>query len=253
MSSTIPAVLIAAGGVGLAHAVLPDHWVPLAVIARTRRDPLRRVVRLSLLAGLAHVVVSLALGAVVVAVGLSVRSSIQSRADLIVGVVLIVTGLAFLLAQALGRPHAHDHTDAHAHAHGHTHDRHPGGSPDGNPPHLEHDLDTDHDVDHAEATHRRAPAAAPRGLALLIPFGAAASPDLTILPVFLAAAALGAPAAAGSLVVFAAVTIATFVALTTAAVASGRQVRGEWIDRYANVITAGVLIAIGILVTTHVI
>lgn len=244
MSATIPAVLIAAGGVGLAHSVLPDHWVPLAVIARTRRDPLRRVARLSLFAGLAHVVVSLVLGAVVVAVGLSIRSTIQSRADLIVGAVLIATGLGFLLAQALGRGHHHAHDADHAH-----HDQHAHQADRAHDEHLPHPGARDH----VEATPRRAPAAAPKGLALLIPFGAAASPDLTILPVFLAAATLGAPAAAGSLIVFAVVTVATFVALTTAAVASGRQVRGDWLDRYANVVTGGVLVAIGILVTTHVI
>ena len=51
-------------------------------------------------------------------------------------------------------------------------------------------------------------------LAIMVPFGAAASPDLTILPVFVAATAAGPGAAIGSLVVFALVTIATIVGLT---------------------------------------
>ena len=32
--------LAAAAGVGFGHAILPDHWVPLAVLGRTRRYPL---------------------------------------------------------------------------------------------------------------------------------------------------------------------------------------------------------------------
>ena len=84
--------------------------------------------------------------------------------------------------------------------------------------------------------------------AIMVPFGAAASPDLTILPVFLAATAVGAGTAIGSVAVFAVVTIATIVALTVSAAAGGYQVRGEWLDRWGNAITAAVLIVIGALV-----
>ena len=63
MSNNVPALLAAAAGVGFGHAILPDHWVPLAVLGRTRRYPLARVARLSGLAGVAHVLVSIALGA----------------------------------------------------------------------------------------------------------------------------------------------------------------------------------------------
>ena len=82
----------------------------------------------------------------------------------------------------------------------------------------------------------------------MVPFGAAASPDLTILPVFLAATAAGAGTAVASLAVFAAVTIGTIVGLTVFATAGGYQVRGRWLDRWGNTITAVVLIAIGTLV-----
>ena len=54
MSAT-PALLLAAGGVGFGHAVLPDHWVPLAVVGRTQRYPLSKVARLSGLAGVTPV------------------------------------------------------------------------------------------------------------------------------------------------------------------------------------------------------
>jgi len=88
-----------------------------------------------------------------------------------------------------------------------------------------------------------------RGLAaVMVPFGAAASPDLTILPVFLAATTAGAGAAIGSLVVFAAVTIATIVGLTLLACFGGYQIRGRWLERWGNAFTALVLIVIGALV-----
>jgi cadmium resistance protein CadD (predicted permease) len=86
----------------------------------------------------------------------------------------------------------------------------------------------------------------------MVPFGAAASPDLTILPVFLAATTAGAATAIGSLVVFAVVTIATILTLTLVATAGGYQIGGDWLERWGNVITASVLIVIGLLVLTGV-
>ena len=82
----------------------------------------------------------------------------------------------------------------------------------------------------------------------MVPFGAAASPDLTILPVFLAATTAGVATAVGSVVVFAAVTIGTIVGLTVAAARGGYQIQGQWLERWGNVFTALTLLVIGMLV-----
>jgi nickel/cobalt exporter len=86
--------------------------------------------------------------------------------------------------------------------------------------------------------------------AIMVPFGAAASPDLTILPVFLAAASVGVATAIGSVAIFAAVTVGTIVGLTLTATKGGYQIRGQWLDRWGNAITATVLVLIGALVLT---
>ncbi len=230
MTSNGPALLVAAAGVGFGHAILPDHWVPLAVLGRTRRYPLSRVARLSGLAAVAHVLVSLVLGAVIVVIGLQFRSTVQSAQDAIIGVILIATGVGFALVELTGHGHSHDH-DHHGHGH-HDHDH------DHDEPGHEHQFDAHPGTRHGV-----------RGLAaVMVPFGAAASPDLTILPVFLAATTAGAATAIGSLVVFALVTIATILTLTLVATAGGYQIGGEWLERWGNVITASVLIVIGVLV-----
>lgn len=226
--STTPALLIAAAGVGFGHAILPDHWVPLAVVGRTRRYPLTKVARLSGLAGIAHVLVSIVLGGVIVAVGLQLRSTVEHAQDAIVGSLLIATGLAFAVLELTGHGHGHSHDHDHDHHH-HDHD------------HADHD--------HADHDERRRSSI----LAIMVPFGAAASPDLTILPVFLAATTAGAGAAIGSVIVFGAVTIATIVGLTLFAAAGGYQVRGQWLERWGNALTACVLLAIGLLVLTGVV
>ena len=82
----------------------------------------------------------------------------------------------------------------------------------------------------------------------MVPFGAAASPDLTILPVFLAASAAGTLPAVGSLVVFSAVTIGTIVGLTVSASLGGARIRARWLDRWGNAFSAAVLVAIGVFV-----
>lgn len=239
MSSTTPALLAAAAGVGLGHAILPDHWVPLALIGRTRRYPLGRVARLSLLAGIAHVMVSLLLGAVIVVIGLQFRSTIEGAQDTIVGAILMLTGAGFAALELTGRGHGHSHAHGHSHGdHDHTHSH-----------------DHSHLHSHAESDALIATRGSRmRGLAaIMVPFGAAASPDLTILPVFLAATAAGTGTAVGSLVVFSAVTIGAIAGLTLLACFGGYQVRGEWLDRWGNRLTALVLLAIGGLVLAGVI
>lgn len=234
MSNTGPALLAAAAGVGFGHAVLPDHWVPLAVLGRTRRYPLSRIARLSGLAGVAHVLVSIGLGALIIVIGLQFRSTIEHAQETIIGCILIATGIGFLALELTGHGHHHDHQ----------HDDHNHG----------HVLDHDHDGEHHHTRHNHDQAGEPTarrltGLAaVMVPFGAAASPDLTILPVFLAATTAGVATAVGSVVVFAAVTIGTIVGLTLGAARGGYQVQGQWLERWGNVFTAVVLAIIGLLV-----
>jgi nickel/cobalt transporter (NicO) family protein len=250
--NTLPALLLAAAGVGAGHAVMPDHWLPLAVLSRTSRYRTARVVCLSLAAAFTHVIVSIVLGGILIVIGLQFRTTVGRHTDLVVGGILLATGAVFLILDLLGKGHGHSrdggdhHGDDHSQGHGdHLHNRDRGN----------HDHDGHaHEHGHTATAVLERPEPAPgnrtaRGLAgLLIPFGAAASPDLTILPVFLAASALGATAALGSLATFAVATVATIVGLTTATALGARLFTAAWIDRRANLITALTLIAIGALV-----
>jgi nickel/cobalt transporter (NicO) family protein len=246
--NTLPVIVLAAAGVGFGHAVMPDHWLPLAILSRTRRYRTGTVVRLSMAAAVAHVVVSLLLGAAVILVGLQFRATVAGHTDLVVGSILLATGAAFLILELRGKGHRHGH-DHGTHSH-HAHDdaHAPGGDH-----HHDHGGHGGHDGGTAvldrRATQTRNQARGARGLAaLLVPFGAAASPDLTILPVFLAASALGAGAAIGSLAVFTIVTVVTIVGLTIATALGARLLTAPWIDRSANLLTAGTLLLIGALV-----
>jgi len=295
---TLPALMLAAAGVGFGHAVMPDHWMPLAVLSRTQRYSTRRTVRLSLAAGVTHVLVSLVLGAVLVVVGLQFRGTVSRHTDVVIGGVLLVTGLVFVAMEMVGRGHRHDHDDNHHHdnhnysndnhsndndshnrdSHSHSHDSHSHSHDSDNHDSDNHDSDNrdshnhdhdsgnhnshNHDHDHSHHSHQNQGrghhdhdrAHPSRGLAaVLVPFGAAASPDLTILPVFLAAGAVGVVASISSLIAFAAVTVGTMVGLTTATAAGAKLLTAPWIDRGANLLTAGTLLVLGVLVAGGVI
>ncbi|MEZ0107048.1 threonine/homoserine/homoserine lactone efflux protein [Catenulispora sp. EB89] len=381
-------MLLAATGIGIGHAILPDHWMPLALLARTRNYPPRRTARLALAAAVTHVVVSVLLGTALAAVGLRFRETVARHADLAVGGVLVATAVALAVLEVAGRGHQHAHScaDEHEHeladlpaaatphlpaqatrrsgrsaavlerpiatpelephrgspplpspaAHAATHaprrslllgraprsENHaprrsllPGRAPrsedhaprrsllPGRAPRSE-----DHaprrsllpgraprSEDHAPrrsllpgraprsenhaprrelplspdpanfATHpsrRRtlptlphtSPGSAPEPphhrslLTALAPFGAAASPDLTILPLFLTAGALGIGPALGVLAAFALATVAVMVGLTLAAATGARRLTAPWIEERATLLTVATLLVIGVLV-----
>lgn len=242
MSNSVPLLIIAAGTVGFLHSILPDHWVPLAVVARTQRWSIAHVARISFLASVGHVMTSLIIAGIIAAVGLQFRAAFETQQGHIVGVILIVTGVAFLLWSLTGHGghshgsggQSHDHHGHDDHEHGHDHDH----------PHP-------HEHDHAAVVAERS--ALQRFAAIAGPFGAAASPDLTILPVALAASAIGLAAVAGTLISFTVVTLATFVVLTVAATLAGYQVKGDWLEEHGTLLTALVLIAIGVLVFLNIV
>jgi len=69
------------------------------------------------MAGVAHVLVSIVLGGVIIAVGLQFRSTVQSAQDAIIGCVLILTSLGFAILELTGHGHRHGHDHTHEQPH----------------------------------------------------------------------------------------------------------------------------------------
>jgi len=240
-NTSIPLLLVAAGTVGFLHSVLPDHWVPLAVVARTQRWTIIHTARISLLASIGHVLTSIILGGIIAAIGLQFRTTFETQQGHIVGVILILTGVGFAVWGLSGYGHHHEHDHDVSHGNGRVREVH-------DDDHHEDQPGSDHS---REAVHRPPGAGedggslARRLAGIAVPFGAAASPDLTILPIFLAASALGIGTVIGVLTSFSVVTLATFVVLTVGATLAGYQIKGDWLEKNGNTITAIVLVAIG--------
>ena len=253
-------LLAGAATVAVIHSLLPDHWVPLSVVARTQRWSLYRLARVSSLAAAGHVLASITLGGVVAVVGLQFQKQIEAQQGHIVGAVLILTGAGFLVWGLTGHGHAHDREPKPDPPQSHQHAHQPGEQMESAGTHVhEHaHAGVKHSHRHSHeafiqaqavriAEHSGSGTLAGRLAAIAVPFGVAASPDLTFLPLAIAASAFGSGAVLGVIAVFAGVTMATFVGLTVIATAAGYQMRGEWLEKNANTITALVLIGIGVV------
>lgn len=197
------ALAAAAVSVGGLHALAPDHWVPLAAVARARGWSRRQTARLTLLCGLGHVTVSLALGLVALLVGREVIEAVGRPLESAAGVLLVAFGAVYALwglrrGAARVHGHAHDHYD-------HVHD----------------------------------PARATVGSLFVI---YSLDPCVAVIPILLAAAGLGTPVAAGVVLLYEAATLGAMVGLVLAARVGVRALSWSWLDRWPDA-TAGVVIA----------
>lgn len=117
-----------ATALGLVHTVLgPDHYLPFIVIGRARKWSLSKTLFISFFCGLGHVLSSVALGFIGIALGIAV-SKLESAESFRGGVaswLLIGFGLAYFIwgmhRAIKNRPHKHIHIHADGHKHEHLH------------------------------------------------------------------------------------------------------------------------------------
>ena len=234
--------------------------------------------RLSGLAAGGHVLASLVLAGIVALIGLEFRRQIETQQGHIVGAILVLTGVGLLIWGVTGyaHPHSHHRLGERGRSHDHPgHVEHEANLARVGETHLHKHTKPElasrahaHEHLHGQKVHShrhrhevfiearrqllearsQEPTLAARLAMIAVPFGVAASPDLTLLPLALAATAYGIGTVALVLGLFSFATIATFVGLTVGATAVGYQVKGHWLEENANTITAVVLIVIGIIV-----
>lgn len=130
MERELSLLLATAASLGLIHALAgPDHYLPFIALARANGWPLAKTVRVTLLCGLGHVLASLLVGGLGIALGWSLGGIevLQSVRGDLAAWLLIGLGLAYtawgIRRAARDRPHRHwhAHADGVVHAHTHTH------------------------------------------------------------------------------------------------------------------------------------
>lgn len=117
-----------AATIGFVHTLLgPDHYLPFIVIARARRWALPKTLFISFLCGLGHVLSSVIIGFVGIALGLAIFriEGIESFRGSLAAWLLIGFGLAYFiwgLHRAIkNKPHKHFHPHADGVEHDHVH------------------------------------------------------------------------------------------------------------------------------------
>jgi ABC-type nickel/cobalt efflux system permease component RcnA len=224
----------AVAGVGVLHTIVPDHWVPITLIARQRGWSRVTIARTAFQAGVGHVLSTLAIGLVVWLAGVAFAARFGHIVDTAASLALVAFG-GWIMVSALrslwgegGHGHAHGH--GHSHGHDHDHDHH-------------HDHGHDHAHDHANghghsSAHQHGTSSR---TALLLILGS--SPMVEGIPAFFAAGKYGIGVIVLMAVVFAISTIATYVLLCVSSAAGLRRVSLGPLERYGEVLS-GALIAI---------
>jgi sulfite exporter TauE/SafE len=130
ITSQILVIAGTAASIGFVHTVLgPDHYLPFIVMSRARRWPLAKTLIISFFCGLGHVLSSVVLGFIGVALGIAVfrLERVESIRGGTAAWLLIGFGFAYFvwgMHRAIKkRPHKHIHfhSDGKEHDHLHTH------------------------------------------------------------------------------------------------------------------------------------
>lgn len=128
MSEEIIVLITAAASIGFFHTLLgPDHYLPFIMMTKTGKWSLRKTALVTILCGAGHVLSSVLLGFVGVALGIAVSEliSIESVRGNMAAWGLIAFGLVYFVwgvRKAIrNKPHTHFHSHAEGHKHVHKH------------------------------------------------------------------------------------------------------------------------------------
>lgn len=109
----------AVAAVGVLHTIVPDHWVPITLIARQRGWSRAETTRAALKAGTGHVLSTLAIALVIWIGGVAVATRFGQWVDTIASLALIGFG-GWIAIGAWRDLHGHG-GHRHSHDHGHSH------------------------------------------------------------------------------------------------------------------------------------
>lgn len=277
-------LLFAVAAVGVLHTIVPDHWLPISLLARQEGWTRRETAVTAAGAGVGHSLSTLAIGIVIWLAGAALAARFANTVETIASLALIGFGLWIALGSLRdlrkGHGHSHGHHHHHHHDHGHEHG-HEGGhthSHDGGEhEHHSHSHPHEEDLSHRhlhrhpdgrEHTHYHGHTPAswhgvegnvalamapvhehdhpttPRRALMLI---LGSSPMVEGIPAFLAASRYGFGLIAAMAVVFTVSTVVTYVVLCVSSAAAVERVHLGPLERYGEVISGAFIAAVGLV------
>jgi sulfite exporter TauE/SafE len=130
MNDSIALLSVTAVSLGFIHTILgPDHYLPFIVMSQAKKWSTKKTMLITFLCGLGHVLSSVVLGLIGIAVGISVSKlvSVESFRGNIAAWLFIAFGLVYTiisirkLIKKRQHTHSHHHIDGDNHSHEHNH------------------------------------------------------------------------------------------------------------------------------------
>ena len=130
MSTDLTVLTVTAASIGFFHTLLgPDHYLPFIVMAKSGAWSLRKTAMVTVLCGMGHVLSSVVLGILGVALGVAVtkletleavRGNLAAWALIAFGLVYFIWGVRNAIRNK-PHTHIHHHEEGESHAHLHVH------------------------------------------------------------------------------------------------------------------------------------
>jgi len=210
--SGIYALLGTALVAALAHALLPDHWLPYVLSAKARGMSAKQTMAMTAAGAVAHLVSTVIVGLLFTLAGSAVAANVSTGLERIVGFIVIGLG-AYFVFKGWSKYHGHHH---HNHMdegdnHGHCHSHKATGS-----------------------TY---------GLGVLL----GARPCVEAIPIFLAASTRGVFSSLAAIGTWVIATLLAMVGIVWLSLRGLETARFAWFERNSEIIAGIVIIAVGII------
>lgn len=231
MNNSIALLSITAISIGFIHTILgPDHYLPFIVLSQAKKWSLRKTMIITFLCGIGHVLSSVVLGLIGIAVGMSVTRliSVESFRGNIAAWLFIAFGLVYMIISIRNLMKKKTHTHSHFHLGGEKHMH-------------EHDHKYEHTHIHEEELVKTTPWV----LFLIFVFG----PCEPLIPILMYPAAEN--NISGSIIVsvlFSVVTIGTMMSIVFAFKLGLSKINLKPVEKYSHLIAGAMIFFSGIAI-----
>lgn len=211
-------LLVSAAIVGIVHMSAPDHWVTLTVLSQNLKWSKAKLMAYTFITGIGHSVTSIVLGLAIVFFGFLFSRHVTFYITKAVGVLMLVVGLYVGIRNLLRKEHI-------------------GG-----------DQLAKKDKGDIVNSDRLEEESTAKSIGYMAILGAAMSPDLSVLPIFLIAVPVGIGAAFYISIVFAMASIATVIILVWVSSTGLSKALEKIPPKYNDSLVGFVIAAVGLYV-----
>jgi nickel/cobalt transporter (NicO) family protein len=231
MNDSIALLSVTAVSIGFLHTILgPDHYLPFILLSQAKKWSLKKTMLITFFCGMGHVLSSVVLGLIGIAIGISVTRlvDVESFRGNIAAWLFIAFGLVYMIISIRNLVKKKKHTHSHLHIDGDKHVH-------------EHDHHDQHTHIHQEDVVKTTPWV----LFLIFVFG----PCEPLIPILMyPAAENNIPGAVLVSVLFSVVTIATMMSVVLAFKLGLNKINLKPVEKYSHLIAGAMIFFSGIAI-----